>query len=222
MQFSRIIGCLRGMSNAHNTPIGLPSLDLSDDELETVVALVCTGIEEARAVLSCDLLEVPLTHLLRKSMKRAKRHLGLTSIEIHGEYEVDDLAADGPEVVGRIDIIFKFLRQFGDENAYLAIECKRVGAGMKSLNKLYVVEGVSRFASGQYSAGHKWAMLLGFVLKGPVQDVVSNVDSYLLSIYGAEARLRHRATNRTASMHDSSLRRGSSLLSLIHMFADIT
>ena len=59
-----------------------------------------------------------MTNIVRKAMKQKKRELGLTNLEIRGEYEIDDMATTDPMILGRIDIILQFLHQFGDEEAY--------------------------------------------------------------------------------------------------------
>lgn len=110
-------------------PIGHPSFDLSEDQIATVVDLLCSAVVAARPLLQPGMLEVPITIHVKKAMRRLKKELGLSNLEIMGEFELLDLSNDDPEVLGRIDIILRFLHQFGDEEAYLGVECKRVGHG---------------------------------------------------------------------------------------------
>lgn len=149
------------MHLSSDAPVGRPSFKLSDDQIATVIDLLCRGAAEARTLVTGGMLEVPITNLVKKAMRRLKKQLGLTNLEVGGEFELLDMSNDDPEVLGRIDIIFRFLHQFGDEDAYLGIECKRVAHGDSQLNQRYVTQGVSRFVTGQYAAGHHWGMMLG-------------------------------------------------------------
>lgn len=206
-------------------PLGRPSFDLSDDQLATVVDLLCRGVAAARPLLESGMLEVPVTTHVKKAMRRLKKELGLSSLEINGEFELLDLSNDDPEVLGRIDIILRFLHQFGDEEAYLGVECKRVGDGRSTLNQRYVTQGVDRFATGKYASGHHWGMMLGYVLKLPKAALVDGIDARLRVTYGASARLWDTETHVDAlAMHLSELAQGSGghVIRLIHIFVDTT
>ena len=75
-------------------------------------------------------------------MRRLKQQLSLTNLEIVGEFELLNMSNDDPEVLGRIDITLKFLHQFGDEEAYVGVESKRVADGDSTLSQRYVAQGV--------------------------------------------------------------------------------
>jgi hypothetical protein len=136
-----------------------------------------------------------------------------------------DLGNNDPEVMGRIDIVLRFLHQFGDEDAYLGVECMRVGAGEATLNQRYVTKGVHRFVTAQYGAGHYRGMMLGYVLKLPSAALVEGIDARIRSTYGEEAKLvnldRHAES---LSMHEGSLAQGTSghVIRLTHVFVDAT
>jgi hypothetical protein len=171
------------------------------------------------------MLEVPITIQVRKAVLRLKRQRGLTNLQLAGEFELLDLNTDDPEVLGRIDIIFQFLHQFGDEDAYLGIECKRVSPGDASLNRRYVVQGVARFVSGQYAAGHHWGMMLGYVLKCPLADLITEIDRNVRRHYGDGAKFVGVETHpRALSLHESTLGQGTSghTIRLMHIFVDMT
>lgn len=206
-------------------PAGLPSFGLEEDEIETVVDLICRGAREARQHLTPGLLEVPITVVVRKAMKRLKRDLGLTNLEVAGETEIDDMKTDGAELLGRIDITLKFLRQFGNEDDYVGVECKRVGAGsaFNQLNTRYVTQGVVRFVNGQYAAGHAWGFMLGYVLAPPAEAVVQAVDSRLQKDYGVAAALAAASTHADAlCSHEGALQRTDGTpIRLRHLFVDM-
>jgi hypothetical protein len=178
-----------------NAPVGQPSFQLSADEIATVVDLACRAAHEARGQVHSGMLEVPITIVIRKAIRRIKKAEGLTNLQVRGEHELEDMATVDPALLGRIDITLQFLRQFGDEDDYVAIECKRVGAGLNALNARYVSEGVHRFVTGQYSAGHAWAFMLGYVLALPVdQPHFRNKRSDLPSLWStSEACSRNKA-----------------------------
>lgn len=171
------------------------------------------------------MLEVPITTRVRKAMLRVKKELGLTNLEIGGEFELLDPTTIESEVEGRIDITLKFLHQFGDEEAYLAVECKRVARGDTTLNRKYVTQGVDRFVTGQYAQGHHWGMMLGYVLELPASPIVDEINRRLSDTYGLVASLEASSAHTAAlSMHTGALTQGAAghLIRLLHIFVDMT
>ncbi|WP_315827305.1 MULTISPECIES: hypothetical protein [unclassified Bradyrhizobium] len=206
-----------------DTPIGLPSLNLSADEKATVVDLVCKAARAARSNVKPGTLEVPINIIVRKAMRTVKRTLGLTNLQIRGEHELEDMAKNDASLLGRIDISLQFLHQFGNEDAYVAIECKRVAAGKSDLNTKYVTEGVSRFINGKYSSGHEWGFMLGYVLALPVLEVTTAVDKRVRADYGESAKLSSVACHPEAlAMLGGSLKQANGhVIRLAHIFVDM-
>ena len=204
--------------------VGQPAFALTADQIATVLDLVCRGAEEARNDLTPGMLEVPTNQVVRKAMRRAKKSLSLSNLEVRGEHELDDMATRDPAILGRIDITLKFLHQFDNEDAYVAIECKRVGAGMPPLNRSYVTEGVDRFVTEQYAAGHTWGFMLGYVLVLPVEEVVSTIDGRIRATYGEEAQLAAEVPHPLAlAILEGGLRReAGDEIRLKHIFVDMT
>ena len=182
-----------------DVPYGSPAFSLTEDQLATVIDLVCRGVEEARPAIAAGMLEVPATITIRKAMRRVKRTLNLTNLQIRGEHELDNMATTDAAILGRIDITLQFLHQFGDEDAYVAIECKRVGAGLAALNSSYVAEGVDRFVTGKYAAAHEWGFMLGYVLVPPATDVVEAINKRIEKTYGSAAKLTPEAAHLLAA-----------------------
>lgn len=207
-------------------PAGHPSFNLEADEIETVIDLICRGASAARPEMTPGLLEVPMTIIVRKAMKRVKRELGLTNIEVSGEVEIDDMASAGPELLGRIDIMLKFMRQFGDEDDYVGVECKRVGAGSaySQLNTRYVTKGVIRFTNGQYAVGHAWGFMLGYTLALPPEAIVTAIDARIQKDYGIQSALVAAPAHGCAlSIHEGQLARGDgTTVRLRHIMVDMT
>lgn len=213
------------MHLAPDLPVGQPSFDLSEDQLATVVDLLCRGVAAARPLLESGMLEVPITIQVKKAMRRLKKQLNLSNLEITGEFELLDLNNNDSEVLGRIDIILRFLHQFGDEDAYLAVECKRVGYGESTLNQRYVTKGVDRFVTGQYATGHHWGMMLGYVLRLPTEDLVKGINARICATYGEMAKLDEVDAHIDAiSMHSGKLQQGfgGHTIRLMHIFVDTT
>lgn len=225
MPFWQTIGSKGFMHLSPDLPVGRPSFDLSEDQLATVIDLLCRGVTAARPLLIPGTLEVPITTHVKKAMRRLKKELGLSNLEITGEFELLDLSNDDPGVLGRIDIILRFLHQFGDEEAYLGVECKRVGDGETTLNQRYVTQGVSRFVTTQYANGHHWGMMLGYVLKLPSAALVKGIDARIRATYGESAKLDDLDTHADAlSMHSGELVQDHTghVIRLIHIFVDTT
>lgn len=213
------------MHLASDTPTGIPSFDLAPDEIATVTDLICQGARAARSEVTSGMLEVPITVIVRKAMKRKKRELGLTNIEVSGEVEVDDMAKPDASLLGRIDITLKFLRQFGNEEDYVGVECKRVGSGasFSTLNSRYVTQGAKRFVNGQYAVGHRFGFMLAYVLSLPVDAVVKTIDTKLQKDHGVASALEGAIVHSDALVIQEGLlpRPDGTSIRLRHLFVDM-
>ncbi|MFZ1008460.1 MAG: hypothetical protein WAN65_16580 [Candidatus Sulfotelmatobacter sp.] len=209
---------------APDVPVGSPAFRLSNDRVATVLDLLCRAAYEARPYVTAGMLEVPITLIIRKAARRIKSQLGLTDLEIRGEHELEDMAFPDATLLGRIDISLKFLEHFGDQDAYVGVECKRVGAGLSQLNRRYVTEGVARFATGQYAAGHPRAFILAYVLALPVKTPIQSIDRRLRKTYGTSAQMAPGAPHRLAlAVQTSTLHQdGGHMIRLDHVFMDMT
>jgi hypothetical protein len=205
-------------------PIGKPSFGLSEDQVATVVDLACRAADEGRSELRPGMLEVPITIIVRKALRRIKKRDGLTNLQVRGEHELEDMSKADPSLLGRIDITLQFLHQFGDEDAYVGIECKRIGAGKNSLNALYVTNGVDRFVTGQYSAGHAWGFMLGYVLALPIMKITDLINARICKDYGDQAKLTPAAVHKQslAILTGSLVQTGNHVIQLQHLFVDMT
>jgi len=206
-----------------DSPIGQPSFKLSADQRATVIDLVCKASQAGRNSVKSGTLEVPINIIVRKAMRAQKKTLGLTNLQIRGEHELEDMAKSDASLLGRIDISLQFLHQFGNEDAYVAVECKRVAAGKSDLNTKYVTQGVSRFTNGKYSSGHEWGFMLGYVLALPVLEVTTAVDKRIRTDYGESAKLSALACHPQAlAMLDGSLKQTNGhVIKLNHIFVDM-
>lgn len=122
---------------------------------------------------------------------------------------------DGLELLGRIDITLKFLRQFGNKGDYVGVECKTVGAGSLFKQLSLCHPRVQRFINGHYATDHAWGFMLGYVLALSADAIVQAVDNRLQSNYGAAAALDAAPVHIDAiAIHEGEMQRqdGSSIL----------
>ena len=205
-------------------PFGQPTFSLSSDQIATVIDLVCRSAKEAQGDITPGMLEVPTTMIVRKAIRRVKKSLSLTNLEVRGEHELENMATTDASILGRIDITLKFLHQFGVEDAYVAVECKRVGAGLSTLNARYVSNGVDRFVTGQYGAGHEWGFMLGYVLALPVDTIVQTIDDHLKKSYGKLAKLAPEAAHALslAILEGALAQKDGHTIRMKHIFVDMT
>lgn len=219
---SQTTGPVKTVQLEADLPEGRPSFRLTSDQIATVINLVCGAATDAALRVTPGMPEVPITRILRKSMRRLRVARGLTNLEVNGEVEIDDMARFDESLLGRIDLTLKFMHQFGDEDAFVSIECKRVGRGMTALNRLYVSEGVVRFATGRYAKGHPYGFMLGYVLAMPHAEVVEAVGERLLAEYGPAAAIEHVSDGGClATARGRVPRVGGADIVLYHMFADM-
>lgn len=81
------------------------------------------------------------------------------------------------EKVGRTDIKIQTKNTFTDTSAYYIIECKRIDnenlTGISGLNAKYIVEGINRFITKQYSSYYSTNGMIGFIVESI--DIHANV-----------------------------------------------
>lgn len=87
----------------------------------------------------------------------------------------------GPDVVvpdGRTDIPILLRRPFSHE-PHAIIECKRVSGSDSSLCRLYVDQGIDRFAGGKYAWNHATGFMVGYVILGTPATAANGVNGHL-------------------------------------------
>lgn len=133
--------------------------------------------------LGMDAGEVKITELLRDGMRCA-----LNS----GRFSWSKLMAvppgtesrSRPEVLvpdGRIDIPILWIDiiRFGEHDPHAIIECKRVSGGDARLCREYVVAGIDRFQSGQYSENHSTGFMVGYLIADDTETTVTGINRNL-------------------------------------------
>jgi hypothetical protein len=154
--------------------------------------------------------EVPITRRFKHALKQAKDFQRLP-VRIERE-----LAEDHPitgEELGRIDL--KFLPAVSAlEEVYFAFECKRlsavVGGIRRSLAPEYITEGMMRFITGRYASAGYHGGMIGYVLDGTGNEVISIVDQNIRS------RLAQLRMTPPAGLRESGFRPGNRLIRETH------
>ena len=204
----------------HHKRQGIPRFKLSRDHVATIVDLLCRGSRRTRANVILGISEPNITKCLRKNIRIEKHDLNLTNLEIHREVTVD--SSSGEE--GRIDIVIRFREQFGEEDDYVAVECKKVRARDANLNIRFITEGMDRFAEGKYSEGHERGFMLGYVLRLPVEDILEYLNLRIKDRWGEEASLHEEAKSKfSLAVRENTIPQGlHHRIKLTHVFVDMT
>lgn len=124
---------------------------------------------DARVTRTTD--EDSISNVLRWKMVEAKKRLDpVPEMEFIREPQSDRAELDTP--LGLIDIMVSYT---WDESTYLTMECKRITSTENSLALKYVRNGINRFASGKYSPGHAFGIVVGYVICGNPAGCVDRV-----------------------------------------------
>lgn len=151
-------------------------------------------------------IETRITRRLKHELRQDPTLKDLP-LRIAREFTLDD--PDTGEELGRIDLCWFHGHH---EDAYIGFECKRLNvpfrSGKESLAADYVgKEGMERFLSGKYSAGHEDGGMLSYVMDGNLSAAMSAVSS---AIMGRRDRLSMplRGSLARSSVHpnDSQMR----------------
>ena len=120
--------------------------------------------------------EDKITDVLRWKMVDAKRKRKPPSA-IRFERETQSDRREDDTAYGLIDIRVEYT---WNEETYLTMECKRLTSIGNDLAKKYVRHGITRFASGKYSAGHSYGIMVGYVICGNRPACVERLQKALL------------------------------------------
>lgn len=185
---------------------GTPSewLNLIDTLVPDILDLV-TVTWTGMPPLASDVREDPTTETLCRLLRQNRNSSNLP-FQIHIQMVELDPAAGQDQ--GRMDIAFSPL--VPRENIYFCLECKRLnvvnGRRVRTYSTEYVVHGLTRFVSGQYSAAVRHGGMLGYVLNGNVMLAIESVRKIV--------RRRHLALGMSApgAMQKSSIRPNDSTI----------
>ncbi len=154
---------------AAEDPLGEPSLGIEFAAMCALVEIVAAASKRLATDQKCKhMLEPQLNPRFLAALITEKTRRGL-----HLRFEGDGATwteDDPPKKIGEVDIKVMFAHSWRDEDSYLGLECKRLGQAprLRRLFGRYVSEGVMRFVTGKYSRGHRWGMMVGYVIDGCV------------------------------------------------------
>lgn len=161
-----------------------------------------TGLVDAHAG------ELEITECLRDGMRRALNQRVANWCKrvtvLPGTESRSGTASLRPDGRTDIPIYFQDVREtYDDHDPHAIIECKRVAGTNAALCRLYVVEGVERFRTGQYSHRHVVAFMAAYVLSGSIHAATGGINRYL-SGRGRAAECLNQCTVLTAAWARSS------------------
>ena len=119
--------------------------------------------------------------MLEEYLTKQRKNYDMLGYKFEPE-TLENYVGDGV-YIGRIDIRVIMKSNFEKDEAYYAIECKRID-GSTGLNKKYVKDGVARFVTEKYSSYFGRNIMLGFVVKKI--DMSSNTQK-IMDIQNADA-----------------------------------
>lgn len=176
----------------HGERRGREPLDLDSDLTILILRLIKRGWELAykSAVLHRGCEERLMTEFLLQGMRSHLEPRWGSAEGSSVEWRQNVTVARGTEVPPRrghsgvvgipdISVYFHDIRvrqNYHDPHAL--IECKKLSPSSARLCKLYVVEGMDRFASGKYAADHSVGFMVGFLLQGGVPSAVERINGF--------------------------------------------
>lgn len=157
-----------------------------------------------------DAKEDDITIALCRALRQNRTARGLMFMIDTQLVELDPVPG---EDLGRLDIAFRPL--IPREDVYLCLECKRLNVVKNGQTRAYAAEyvlrGMIRFVTGQYSRAVRHGGMLGYVLDGQVDDAIANV------VVSVQAQCGPLCMDEPGTMHPSSILTGeASALETLH------
>ena len=155
--------------------IGTPRLPIGSAFVRSVLDLLTTGAANLHAKHSVvpRMREDRISQRLNEEMEAL--HRGSDSDIVNWSMRPARSAPGRPDNTFEVDFSFHANRFPRDQGWYLGVEAKKLASSSSRSANLYVREGVLRFVTGQYSLGHDHAVMLGYVVAGPIDGAVTRV-----------------------------------------------
>ena len=162
------------------------SVVLRTETVRRILRVVKDGWSVAKtfADVTADAYELVLTERLRDGMRQVvNREEAVDGPDDSVRMSIlpGTESRSGPDVVvpdGRTDIPILLQPPFSHEPDAI-IECKRVAGSDSSLCRLYVDQGIDRFASGKYASNHATGFMVGYVILGTPAAAADGVNDQL-------------------------------------------
>ena len=157
-----------------------------DERRVAILQVLAAGWEQALESphVHPDAKEVPITEALRRGMREALDRNEAPWCQkmtiLRGAESSSRPDAPRPDGVTDIPVFFADIRErLGEHDPHAIIECKRVSGNAATLCRLYVEEGIDRFASGKYAGNHCDGFMVGYLLSGDAERVVARINGNL-------------------------------------------
>lgn len=150
-------------------------LDLIESLVPDILALV-RSTWQTMPSLAPDALENPTTEELCRQLRQNR---DAESLPFRIDIQLVELGESADADQGRMDIVFSPL--VATEVVYFCLECKRLNVTKSGYTRAYateyVIHGMMRFITGQYSSQVQHAGMLGYVLDGNVAGAIRRVST---------------------------------------------
>ena len=155
--------------------IGTPRLPIGSAFVRSVLDLLANGAANLNAKQSVvpSMREDHISQRLNEEMEAL--HRGSDSDIVNWSMRPTRSAPGRPDGTFEVDFAFHANRYPRDQRWYLGVEAKKLSSTASQLATQYVREGVLRFVTGRYSLGHDHAVMLGYVVTGPMDGAVTRV-----------------------------------------------
>ena len=164
------------------------SLDLGPDLTFVILRTIEAGWDRTCPLPNVDSEtdEVEITEHLRDGMRKALKDdrfpWGSELLVLGGTETRSSSDVWRPDGLIDIPIIHINLFQlFHDHDPHAIIECKRIAGSNPALCRLYVLEGIDRFATRKYGRQHQCGFMIGYLIAGNAHDSTSCINRYLVS-----------------------------------------
>lgn len=162
------------------------SVVLRTESVRRILRVVKGGwaVATKSADVTADAYELVLTERLRDGMRQVvdrEEAVDGPDDSLRMSILPGTESRSGPDVVvpdGRTDIPILLHPPFGHE-PHAIIECKRIAGSDSSLCRLYVNQGIDRFASGHYAWNHTTGFMVGYVILGTPAAAADGVNGQL-------------------------------------------
>ena len=159
--------------------IGSPAnwADLLEQMLPQLLRLTIATWRELPGPLDSD-REDDITNALCRALRESRT---VRELPFYVQTQLVELEPTAGQDLGRLDIAFLPTGLSGapNESIYFCLECKRLNVRtngqMRTYASEYVLHGIIRFVSGQYSRAVRHGGMLGYVLDGNVQTAINSV-----------------------------------------------
>lgn len=209
-----------------NNVFGNPYFAIKRGFVKQVLMLLADGAQQLRAngVVTPETREDSISNGLDRQMRELYKDSDgdIVSWSLRGVHTVPE----EPSITFSPDFSFRGDWRPRNQAWYLGVEAKRLRGAGDSLAGDYVRQGVMRFIDGQYSRGHDYAVMLGYVVVPTLTSAVARVQAAMTENKKPTQQVAELASDPEICQHDYTYvsRHGQhgavQDISLVHLFFD--